>query len=174
MRNHTGYDIISNAHEEVGYPIPEGLNSVGYLPQHEYDLTLVSRTIRRLCLIIIVGSQASARAVFGIGQPMISPTPYASLCRGYVLSELLDHAPNYAPRVPVVLPYDGQFVFRETNKSCGARPGPDEWCGFLDLTHQHGPACRIGPPYVYAVDVHSPIEKIFEIIDTAINTPIEP
>ena len=94
LRNHTGLDIISNAHEEEGYPIPEGLRSVGYLPQYEYDLTLVSRAFRRHCLIIIVWFQASAKAVFGIGQPMISPTPYASLCRGYVFSELLDHVPN--------------------------------------------------------------------------------
>ena len=62
----------------------------------------------------------------------------------------------------------------ENNKTCGPRPGPDEWCGFLELTHQHGPACRIGPPYVYAVDVNSPFEEIFDIIDKAINTPIQP
>jgi hypothetical protein len=77
-------------------------------------------------------------------------------------------------RVPVILPYDGEYVFSETNKSCGPRPGPDEWCGFLELTHQHGPACRIGPPYVYAVDVRSPPEEIFKIIDKAISTPIQP
>jgi hypothetical protein len=41
LRNHTNFDIISNAKEEKGYPIPEGLQPVGYLPQHEYDLFLV-------------------------------------------------------------------------------------------------------------------------------------
>jgi len=76
-------------------------------------------------------------------------------------------------RVPVILPYNSKFVF-ENNKTCGPRPGPDEWCGFLELTHQHGPACRIGPPYVYAVDVNSPIEEIFKVIDKAISTPIQP
>jgi alpha-1,3(6)-mannosylglycoprotein beta-1,6-N-acetyl-glucosaminyltransferase len=41
LRNHTNFDIVSNAKEEEGHPIPEGLHTVGYLPQHEYDLFLV-------------------------------------------------------------------------------------------------------------------------------------
>jgi hypothetical protein len=42
LRNHTNFDIISNAHEEEGYPIPDGLHAVGYMPQQEYDLFLVN------------------------------------------------------------------------------------------------------------------------------------
>lgn len=106
---------------------------------------------------------------------MISPTPYASLCRGYVLTSiLLTMSSLLCFRVPVVLPYNSKFMFKEYNKTCGPRPGPDEWCGFLSQTHQHGPACRIGPPYVYAVDVTSPVEEIFKVIQEAISTPIQP
>lgn len=85
------------------------------------------------------------------------------------------HGTNFSDccRVPVILPYDSKFVLAN-NKTCGPRPGPDDWCGFLEMTHQHGPACRIGPPYVYAVDVNLPIEDILKVIDEAISTPIQP
>lgn len=41
LRNHTGFDIISNADEEAGFPIPQGLHKMGLLSQKEYDHLLV-------------------------------------------------------------------------------------------------------------------------------------
>ena len=75
--------------------------------------------------------------------------------------------------VPVILPYNSKFI-HSNNKTCGPRPEPDEWCGFMEESHQHGPASRIGPPYVYAVDINLPRQEVLEIIDKAINTPILP
>lgn len=89
VRNHTGFNIITNAIEEKGYPIPEGLHSIGILSQEEYDRLLVMFFIVTVIMLYQLSRiQASARAVLGIGQPLISPTPYASLCRGYVLRHL--------------------------------------------------------------------------------------
>ncbi|KAJ7747138.1 hypothetical protein DFH07DRAFT_578493 [Mycena maculata] len=134
LKNATGYHIVSNARVEDGYPIPEGLNNIGLLPQAEYDLQL-----------------ANTKALLGIGKPQISPTPYASLCRG----------------VPVIIPY-------RSDTGCPARPGPNEYCGFYAEIHQHGPAAAIGEPYIYTVDVTGPVEDIIQTIQRAVNTPIEP
>ncbi|KAJ7491730.1 hypothetical protein B0H11DRAFT_990001 [Mycena galericulata] len=134
LKNVTGYDIITNADLEEGYPIPDGLTPVGLLPIAEYDLQL-----------------ANTKALLGIGRPQISPTPYASLCRG----------------VPVVLPY-------RSDTGCPARPGPDQYCGFYEGVHQHGPAASIGEPYIYTVDITGPVEDIIKTIQRAVNTPIEP
>jgi alpha-1,3(6)-mannosylglycoprotein beta-1,6-N-acetyl-glucosaminyltransferase len=41
LKNVTGDKIITNAILEEGYPIPEGLSSVGLLPSAEYDKQLV-------------------------------------------------------------------------------------------------------------------------------------
>jgi alpha-1,3(6)-mannosylglycoprotein beta-1,6-N-acetyl-glucosaminyltransferase len=95
--------------------------------------------------------QANTKALLGIGRPPISPTPYASLCRG----------------VPVVLPY-------RSDKGCPARPAPTDYCGFYWDTHQHGPAAALGEPYIYTVDVTGPEEEIIRTIERAVRTPIEP
>ncbi|KAJ6562316.1 hypothetical protein B0H19DRAFT_1259901 [Mycena capillaripes] len=134
LKNATGYDIISNAAVEEGYSIPDGLTNVGLLPSTGYDVQL-----------------ANTKALLGIGKPLISPTPYAALCRG----------------VPVVLPY-------RSDTGCPARPGPREYCGFYEHTHQHGPAAAIGEPYIYTVDITGPVEDIIKTIERAVNTPIEP
>ncbi|KAJ7139984.1 hypothetical protein C8R43DRAFT_1131722 [Mycena crocata] len=134
LKNVTGYDIITNAKVDDGFPLPDGLTNVGLLPSAEYDLEL-----------------ANTKALLGIGSPQISPTPYASLCRG----------------VPVVIPY-------RSNTGCPARPDPSEYCGFYEDVHQHGPAARIGEPYIYTVDVTGPVEDIIETIQRAATTPIEP
>ncbi|KAJ7907097.1 hypothetical protein B0H13DRAFT_701526 [Mycena leptocephala] len=134
LKNSTGYNIITNADLEDGYPIPDGLTSVGLLPTAEYDRQL-----------------ANTKVLLGIGRPQISPTPYASLCRG----------------VPVVLPY-------RSDTGCPARPGLNDYCGFYGETHQHGPAATIGEPYIYTVDVTGPEEEIIRTIERAVNTRIEP
>ncbi|KAJ7662262.1 hypothetical protein B0H17DRAFT_1185094 [Mycena rosella] len=134
LKNVTNYNIITNARVEDGFPIPDGLSSVGLLLPTEYDIQL-----------------ANTKALLGIGSPLISPTPYASLCRG----------------VPVVLPY-------RSDTGCPARPGPDEYCGFYGDIHQHGPAASLGEPYIYTVDITAPIEEAMKTIDRAANTPIEP
>jgi alpha-1,3(6)-mannosylglycoprotein beta-1,6-N-acetyl-glucosaminyltransferase len=41
LKNATGYEIITNAYLDDGYPIPEGLTSVGLLPAPEYERQLV-------------------------------------------------------------------------------------------------------------------------------------
>ena len=74
----------------------------------------------------------------------------------------------------MILPYNSEFVPAHNNKPCGPRPDPSDWCGFLEPAHQHGPASAIGPPYVYAVDVKSPVETILEVVDLALRTPIQP
>ncbi|KAJ7480679.1 hypothetical protein FB451DRAFT_1238196 [Mycena latifolia] len=125
---------LTNARVDEGYPIPDGLSSVGLLPQTEYDLQL-----------------ANTKALLGIGRPQISPTPYASLCRG----------------VPVILPY-------RSDTGCPARPGPHHYCGFEEETHQHGPAAALGEPYIYTIDVTAPVEETIKTIERAVNTPIEP
>ncbi|KAJ7805299.1 hypothetical protein B0H14DRAFT_2881002 [Mycena olivaceomarginata] len=134
LKNVTGDKIITNAILEEGYPIPEGLSSVGLLPSAEYDKQL-----------------ANSKALLGIGRPQISPTPYASLCRG----------------VPVILPY-------RSDTGCPARPGPSDYCGFYEDVHQHGPAAAIGEPYIYTVDVGAPVEEIVKIVKRAASTPILP
>ncbi|PPQ66408.1 hypothetical protein CVT26_011277 [Gymnopilus dilepis] len=141
LKNHTQYELVSTADQEDGFPIPEGLTSLGLLSMSDYDHLL-----------------ANTKALIGIGKPIISPTPYASLCRG----------------VPVILPYHSEYDIHGHSGKCGPRPGPSEWCGFLEEAHQHGPASAIGPPYVYTVDVKAPIEEILEVVDTALRTPIEP
>ncbi|KAJ7626941.1 hypothetical protein FB45DRAFT_56538 [Roridomyces roridus] len=125
LKNATGYEIITNAVVEDGYPIPEGLTSRGLLKSEEYDSLL-----------------ANTKSLLGIGKPQISPTPYASLCRG----------------VPVVLPYRSSAPPVGKNKTpdtCPARPPPSSYCGFYDDKHQHGPAAAIGEPWIYTYDVAS-------------------
>lgn len=48
LKNSTGYNIITNADLEDGYPIPDGLTSVGLLPTAEYDRQLVRLRINYL------------------------------------------------------------------------------------------------------------------------------
>jgi alpha-1,3(6)-mannosylglycoprotein beta-1,6-N-acetyl-glucosaminyltransferase len=81
---------------------------------------------------------------------------------------------HYRISVPVVLPYNGKTVLKHNNKTCGPHPPSDEWCGFLEESHQHGPASALGPPYVYTVEINSPVQDILQVIDTAVKTPIEP
>ncbi|KAK7040769.1 hypothetical protein VNI00_009675 [Paramarasmius palmivorus] len=132
LKNLTGLDLISVSNSEEGFPVRDALTLLGPMERHDYDMMLV---------------RGSSKALLGIGRPKISPSPYASLCRG----------------VPVIIPYNG--------KICPARVEESEWCG---NHHQHGPASRIGPPYVYTIDSQGPIEDIVGTIMTAVNTPIEP
>ncbi|KIM37567.1 glycosyltransferase family 18 protein [Hebeloma cylindrosporum] len=141
LRNHTRHELVSTAAQEDGFPIPDGLTSLGLMSKADYDHLL-----------------ANTKALIGVGKPIISPTPYASLCRG----------------VPVILPYHSEFVLMGNPKTCGPHPDSSTWCGFLEEAHQHGPASTIGPPYVYTVDVKSPIETILEVVDLALRTPIQP
>ncbi|KAF9269835.1 hypothetical protein L218DRAFT_292320 [Marasmius fiardii PR-910] len=127
IKNKTGFDLISVSKPEEEYPVPEALTQIGPQERHAYD--------------------GSAKALLGIGRPRLSPSPYASLCRG----------------VPVIIPYKAS--------RCPAQPGDSNWCGDH---HQHGPAADIGPPYVYTVDSEGPMDKIVDTILTAVNTPIEP
>ncbi|KAK7472511.1 hypothetical protein VKT23_000626 [Stygiomarasmius scandens] len=122
-----GMDIVIASNKEEGYPLPEGLTYVGPQERHDYDILL-----------------ASSKAVFGIGRPLLSPTPYASLCRG----------------VPVILPYRGS--------ECVARPNSSNWCGF-SIIHQHGPASLLGEPYVWMVDVEADIETIVDVVLAAMD-----
>ncbi|KAF9259260.1 hypothetical protein L218DRAFT_672917 [Marasmius fiardii PR-910] len=133
IKNRTGLTLISTSNSEEGYPLPDSLTVIGPMARHAYDEML-----------------GSSKALLGIGRPRLSPSPYASLCRG----------------VPVIVSYKG--------KKCPAQPGDSNWCGFIHDHHQHGPAADIGPPYVYTVDGEGPIDDIVETIMTAVNTPIEP
>ncbi|THV05093.1 hypothetical protein K435DRAFT_835038 [Dendrothele bispora CBS 962.96] len=130
-----GLDLISVSNEEEGYPVPEELTLLGPQDRRAYDLLL-----------------GSSKALFGIGRPKISPTPYASLCRG----------------VPVVLPYDGRYCTPVPNIN------QSEWCGFHGVFHQHGAAATLGEPYVYMVNSQGPVEDIVRTVRRAVNTPIEP
>ncbi|KAJ6583502.1 hypothetical protein DFH09DRAFT_1144632 [Mycena vulgaris] len=132
--NNSNYTLISNALIDEGFLVPEGLTDSGLLPQKEYDLML-----------------SDTKSLLGIGRPLISPTPYAALCRG----------------VPVVLPYSSK-------SGCPAWPGVGDWCAFVEGGHQHGPAAALGEPWVYVVDVDGSEEEIIETIGRAVRTPIEP
>ncbi|THV05092.1 hypothetical protein K435DRAFT_774077 [Dendrothele bispora CBS 962.96] len=122
-----GMDVVLASNQEVGYPIPKGLTWIGPQERHEYDMLL-----------------ASSKAIFGVGRPFLSPTPFASLCRG----------------VPVILPYRGS--------ECAARPNSTRWCGF-SVNHQHGPASLLGEPYVWMVDIDADIEVIVDVVLAAMD-----
>ncbi|KAL7415039.1 hypothetical protein BDY24DRAFT_383506 [Mrakia frigida] len=88
----------------------------------------------------------SAKVLLGIGMPHISPSPYAALCQG----------------VPVILP-----SFNSSN------PLPLGWSQFSEPPqHQHAIAAQIGPPYVYSIDLHGPIQDLIDTIKMAVETPI--
>jgi len=90
LKNHTGHELVSTADQEDGFPIPDGLTSVAMMPKADYDHLLVSNKTKQISGIILMvdlpirPTQANTKALIGIGKPIISPTPYASLCRGYV------------------------------------------------------------------------------------------
>ncbi|KAH8831662.1 hypothetical protein DL96DRAFT_842747 [Flagelloscypha sp. PMI_526] len=136
LRRKTGMDIVTNALVSDGYPIPPGLTPFGELSPEDYDQLL-----------------AESKAVLGISRPILSPTPYASLCRG----------------VPVIMPYKSKL---DESRTCSAAPPPSDWCGFDMERHQHGPAGRIGEPYVYMVDTIGAKDSVLDIIRRAVTTPI--
>lgn len=89
---------------------------------------------------------SSAKAMLAIGQPMISPSPYTSLCRG----------------VPVLIPYWGE------------KPtGMDDWRTYGPRWSQHGPALWLGEPWVYGYNISDP-EDLIRQLKKAISTPIKP
>ena len=42
LKNHTGYELVSTADHEDGFPIPDGLESLGLMSKADYDHLLVS------------------------------------------------------------------------------------------------------------------------------------
>ncbi|KAH8831780.1 hypothetical protein DL96DRAFT_1812577 [Flagelloscypha sp. PMI_526] len=136
LRRKTGMDLVTTAELTNGYPIPPGLTSLGEIPAEDYDLLL-----------------SESKAVLGIGRPILSPTPYASMCRG----------------VPVIMPYVSR---QDDGRTCTAAPSPSDWCGFDIMFHQHGPAGRVGEPYVYMVDALGANATAIDTILRAVSTPI--
>ncbi|KAH8831781.1 hypothetical protein DL96DRAFT_1779297 [Flagelloscypha sp. PMI_526] len=136
LRRKTGMDLVTTAEISNGYPIPPGLTSLGEIPAEDYDRLL-----------------SESKAVLGISRPTLSPTPYASMCRG----------------VPVIMPYTSQL---NDGRTCSAAPPTADWCGFNIALHQHGPAGRIGEPYVYMVDAIGVNDTAIDTILRAVNTPI--
>ena len=75
----------------------------------------------------------------------------------------LSPSPLLVFSVPVTLPY-----FNSSN------PRPLGWSQFAEpVQHQHAVSAQIGPPYVYSVDLHGPIQDVFDTIRTAVQTPID-
>lgn len=121
-----GIEILTGAEEEEGHPIPAGLKRLPPMGKVEYGKML-----------------SSVRALLGIGNPQLSPSPFNSFCRG----------------VPVVMPYhtdDG--------------PTPDGWALFKDKWAQHGPAMQVGEPYAYA---YRTVDDMIEQLKKAVKTPID-
>ncbi|ODN84711.1 hypothetical protein L202_00602 [Cryptococcus amylolentus CBS 6039] len=85
----------------------------------------------------------SVKAMIGVGVPTISPSVYASLCQG----------------TPVIVP-----VFYDEQE-------PSEWRHYSGFS-QHGPALRIGEPYVYSYNAKNYTELV-EVVKRAMSTPIE-
>jgi alpha-1,3(6)-mannosylglycoprotein beta-1,6-N-acetyl-glucosaminyltransferase len=48
LKNHTSYELVSTADQEDGFPIPDGLASLGLMPKADYDHLLVSNKKRDL------------------------------------------------------------------------------------------------------------------------------
>jgi hypothetical protein len=42
LENHTSYELVSTADQEDGFPMPDGLASLGLMPKANYDHLLVS------------------------------------------------------------------------------------------------------------------------------------
>jgi len=60
-----GYELVTVANEEKGFPIPDGIVKLGSQSKHSYELLV-----------------ATSRALMGIGLPEISPSPYNAICAG--------------------------------------------------------------------------------------------
>lgn len=121
-----GIELWTGATEETGKPIPEGLRRLPEMDKATYGRTL-----------------SSTRALLGIGNPQLSPSPFNSLCRG----------------VPVVMPY-------YTHEG----PTPGGWKTFKDRWAQNGPVLEVGEPYAYA---YRGVEDMIEKLKRAVRTPIE-
>lgn len=121
-----GVEILTAAKEEDGSPIPAGLKRLPQMDKVAYGQTL-----------------SSVRALLGIGNPQLSPSPFNSLCGG----------------VPVVLPY-------YTDEG----PTPEGWALFKDAWTQHGPALLAGEPYAYA---YRSVDDMIEQLRKAVQTPID-
>nr|ODN81216.1 hypothetical protein L203_05722 [Cryptococcus depauperatus CBS 7841] len=84
------------------------------------------------------------KAMIGIGAPVISPSAYTSLCQA----------------TPFVVP-----IFYEP-------PVDSEWRHYSGYS-QHGPALRLGEPYVYSYHAHN-YTSLLDAVKRAMATPIEP
>ncbi|BEJ16770.1 hypothetical protein CspHIS471_0601710 [Cutaneotrichosporon sp. HIS471] len=111
------------------YPLPEAVTQLGKQDPETYQ-----------------GLVGKARALLGIGLPVISPTPYEALCRG----------------VPVILPYTDPKM-----------PTPQPGWSMYGMSYQHGPLQALGEPYVYSYNVHDP-DDLLDKLQRALRTPIEP
>lgn len=121
-----GIELWTGAKEEEDMPIPEGLRRLPEMDKVAYGKTL-----------------SSVRALLGMGNPQLSPSPFNALCRG----------------VPVVLPY---------YKDDG--PTPAGWKLFKDAWAQHGPALVPGEPYAYA---YRSVDDMIAQLKKAVRTPID-
>ncbi|WVQ78012.1 hypothetical protein IAT38_000093 [Cryptococcus sp. DSM 104549] len=86
---------------------------------------------------------ASVKAIVGVGMPVMSPSVYNALCQA----------------TPVVLPY----FFKEKEQS--------NWRHYSGYS-QHGPAAKLGEPYVYHYDARN-YTDLERAVTTAVSTPVE-
>lgn len=117
------------ANEENGNPIPEGIEKFQQMTRAAYGKKV-----------------SSAKAMVGIGQPMISPSPYTALCRG----------------VPVLIPYWAELP--ENRR---------DWGWFSSKYSQHSQAISLGEPYVYGYNITDPHDLVRQL-KKAVATPIKP
>jgi hypothetical protein len=176
------------ANEEKGYPLPEGMTTLGGQTREDYEK--------------LVGG---VKAVVGIGAPLISPSVYTALCVAY--DPLFPLAPPLLPSITSPLPIspsalrstppshvplspllptptrpDSPCVLGTTlTPSCQATPvvvpyfvqnfRTDGWHLYSGFA-QHGPASMIGEPYVYSYYSKN-YTSLKDAIDRAVATPIE-
>lgn len=125
--NQTFWTVAGEETKET--PVPEGIVQYGQLTRPAYGKMV-----------------SSAKAMLGIGQPAISPSPYTALCRG----------------VPVLIPYWGPLP-----------TDPNDWATYGMAATQHGPSVLLGEPYVYAYNISDPDDMIRQL-KKAVSTPIKP
>jgi hypothetical protein len=90
------FDLLSTCDIEDGYPLPDGLDTIGLQSREAYEE--------------LVGS---VKVMLGMGAPMISPSVYSSLCVGAGLGP-----------PPVILP--GQHIeFRRHGEALRGVRRPD-------------------------------------------------
>ncbi len=112
--------------ENPDTPWPQGIHNLGRMDPMEFQVAV-----------------GKSKLMLGIGWPLISPSPYDSICQG----------------TPVIIP-----TFRDVEEG-------DPWDRFRSAYSQHGPVLDLGPPYAYPYRAGDRDDLIAKL-KMAVSTPI--